>query len=99
MGIPYYLMGLRHQIPKQVPVEDRPFDWRYQIMEMTPEERSAEINTWDREKVIYWLKWNDPNGLYTDQDLIDEGWEDLIFTLESAREYMINKLLEDFGDG
>ncbi|QIY83006.1 hypothetical protein HER18_05365 [Chryseobacterium sp. NEB161] len=32
----------------------------------------AELVTWDREKLIDWLCWNDPHGIYTDEESMDE---------------------------
>ena len=32
----------------------------------------AELMTWDREKLIDWLCWNDPHGIYTDEESMDE---------------------------
>lgn len=32
----------------------------------------AELVTWDREKLINWLCWNDPHGIYTDEESMDE---------------------------
>lgn len=32
---------------------------------------------WPREELIAWLRWNDPNGSYTDEDAEAEGWDPL----------------------
>ncbi len=29
----------------------------------------ARLMTWPREKLIGWLQWNDPNGIWTDKDM------------------------------
>ena len=39
-----------------------------------------------REQLIEWLKWNDPNGIYSDSACADEEIAPL--TLETARETM-----------
>ncbi len=44
----------------------------YQIMDLSQEDLLKELNTWSREKIIDWLKWNDPNGVYSDQDSLRE---------------------------
>ncbi|MBK7425581.1 MAG: hypothetical protein IPI60_00345 [Saprospiraceae bacterium] len=31
-----------------------------------------ELKRWSREDVIDWLKWNDPNGIYTDKGSMAE---------------------------
>ena len=31
-----------------------------------------ELKGWCREDLIAWLKWNDPNGIYADQESLDE---------------------------
>ncbi|KAE8546188.1 hypothetical protein [Marinobacter nauticus] len=43
-----------------------------------------------RQQVIDWLTWNDHNGVYTDEDCINEGLP--VLTLEQAREIMRNQL-------
>jgi hypothetical protein len=35
------------------------------------------LNSLSRESLIKWLQWNDPNGVYSDADSIDEGMEPL----------------------
>lgn len=44
----------------------------------------------DRQWLINWLAFNDPNGCYTDADMIAEGFEPM--TLEQARELYLNQL-------
>ena len=48
------------------------------------------IRNGTREQVIAWLAWNDSNGVYTDQDSIDEGLEPL--TIEQARDIMRSQM-------
>ena len=43
-----------------------------------------------REEVIKWLQGNDPNGSYSDDDALAEGWNPM--TLEQARESMRGQL-------
>ena len=37
----------------------------------------ARLMTWPREDLIAWLRWNDPNGSFTDEEADAEGWEPL----------------------
>lgn len=30
----------------------------------------ARLLTWDRKKLIGWLQWNDPNGIWSDDDMV-----------------------------
>lgn len=46
-----------------------------------------------RDFCIDWLAGNDPNGIYTDDDMRAEGWEPM--TLAEARSLLIATLLED----
>ena len=45
-----------------------------------------------REEIIAWLKWNDGNGVYTDEESASEGYPPL--TLATAREAMSRVLAE-----
>lgn len=33
-------------------------------------QEEARLMTWPREKLIGWLEWNDPNGIWTDKDMV-----------------------------
>jgi hypothetical protein len=46
----------------------------------------------DRDRIIAWLKWNDRNGIYSDNDCDNEGLPRL--TLEMAKEYMTQQVGE-----
>lgn len=50
---------------------------------MTRYPSAPRVDTHDRESLIAWLVWNDPNGAYTDGDCADEGLAPL--TLEDLR--------------
>jgi|GEM_PF-2862128 len=75
-----------------VPIERRNSDWRYQIMELSETELKSELLNWSREKMIVWLNWNDPNGIWTDEDSIAEGMKPL--TKENAYNYIYKLLIE-----
>lgn len=44
----------------------------YRLTFLNEKELRAELENWSREDVIEWLKWNDPNGIYRDQESQDE---------------------------
>jgi hypothetical protein len=46
----------------------------------------------DRDRVISWLKWNDRNGCYDDDDCDDEGLPRLDFAM--AARYMRDQIAE-----
>lgn len=43
----------------------------------------------NREQLIEWLCWNDPNGVYRDEDSIREGME--VLSYEEAYELYLNQ--------
>lgn len=48
---------------------------------------------WPREDLIAWLRWNDPNGSYTDEDAEAEGMEPL--DVESAVDLVMGHVEEN----
>jgi hypothetical protein len=44
----------------------------YRITFFDESKLREELRTWCREDLIAWLKWNDPNGIYEDQESLDE---------------------------
>ena len=46
----------------------------------------------DRQAIIDWLVWNDPNGVYTDEDSDIQGMPRL--TLESAKTIMARQIAD-----
>ena len=44
----------------------------YKIMELSQEDLSNELQTWERSRLIDWLCWNDKNGIYDDINSIRE---------------------------
>ena len=44
----------------------------YEIMELTPEKLESFLLHASREEIIDWLQWNDPNGVYRDEQSMDE---------------------------
>lgn len=51
------------------------------------EAERARLMTWPREKLIDWLAWNDPNGIWTDKDMIANDMDPM--TVEDAVEQVM----------
>jgi hypothetical protein len=62
----------------------------YSIMEAPDELLNSFFNDVTREELILWLSWNDPNGVYTDEDSMGEF--ERIMTKEEGIECMKNQL-------
>lgn len=75
-----------------VPLGKRKTDWRYKVMELSKISLEEELNCWSREKLISWLNWNDPNGIWSDEESIAERYEPL--TRETACSYILKLLTE-----
>lgn len=44
----------------------------YKIMELKGDELITQLNSWSREELIEWLCWNDRNGVYKDDESLQE---------------------------
>ena len=44
----------------------------YKIMELGIEELQSELLSWERINLIEWLRWNDKNGVYDDEQSLRE---------------------------
>lgn len=44
----------------------------YKLMELRGDALQLKLNSWSRNELITWLKWNDPNGVYRDEDSLRE---------------------------
>ena len=44
----------------------------YKLMELRGGELELKLNSWSRNELINWLSWNDPNGVYEDEDSLRE---------------------------
>lgn len=64
----------------------------YRIMEFSGEELTNKLNSWSRQELIDWLCWNDRNGVYSDQDSLQEFGE--ILSKKRALEIMISQIEE-----
>ena len=47
-------------------------DSRYRITELSERDLRFELQDWSRQDLISWLCWNDPNGVYADEDSLRE---------------------------
>ena len=41
-------------------------------MELSGDKLQSELNSWTREGLIQWLSWNDRNGVYKDEESLQE---------------------------
>ena len=44
----------------------------YKLMELRGEALETELNSWSRLDLIEWLSWNDRNGVYKDEESLQE---------------------------
>jgi hypothetical protein len=44
----------------------------YKLMELKKEALETELNSWSRLDLIEWLCWNDRNGVYKDEESLQE---------------------------
>lgn len=44
----------------------------YKLMELSGDKLQYELNSWTREGLIQWLSWNDRNGVYKDEESLQE---------------------------
>jgi hypothetical protein len=44
----------------------------YKLMELKGEALETELNSWSRLDLIEWLSWNDRNGVYRDDESLQE---------------------------
>lgn len=65
----------------------------YKIMELKGDELKNTLLQWSRTELIEWLSWNDHNGVYRDEQCLQEFGE--IITKELAMEMMMNQITEN----
>lgn len=54
----------------------------------------AELDNWSRQDLINWLKWNDRNGIYEDEQSLNEfGY---IMSYEEGVEIMIKQITQQY---
>lgn len=65
----------------------------YQLMELRGEALSEVLNSWTRLELIEWLSWNDRNGVYKDEDSLQEFGN--IVTKEEAISIITRQIYEE----
>lgn len=63
------------------------------ILVYNNQELNEILDTWSRDEIIQWLCWNDPNGVYTDADSLNEFGN--IMTKEEGIEIMVRQINEN----
>lgn len=64
----------------------------YKLMELHGDELQVVLNSWARNELITWLIWNDPNGVYRDEDSLREF--DNILSKTEAIEIVTRQITE-----
>lgn len=64
----------------------------YKLMELKGESLENELNTWSRLDLIEWLSWNDRNGVYKDEESLQEFGN--IVSKEEAIEIITRQITE-----
>ncbi|MDM1353273.1 MULTISPECIES: hypothetical protein [Myroides] len=64
----------------------------YKVANLAQEELEKEILNWSREQLIDWLSWNDPHGVYKDEESLSEFGN--IMSIEEGREIMLRQISE-----
>jgi len=59
------------------------------------ESERQRLMTWPREKLIGWLQWNDPNGVWSDEDMLADDMDPM--TVEDAVEQVM-MFVEETGE-
>ncbi len=64
----------------------------YKVMELSGDKLQLELNSWSREDLIEWLCWNDKNGVYKDEESLQEFGNTV--SKEEAIETITKQLIE-----
>lgn len=64
----------------------------YKITELKDVELETELNSWSRLDLLEWLCWNDKNGVYKDEQSLNEFGN--IVSKKEAIEIMTRQILE-----
>lgn len=64
----------------------------YRLTFLNEKDLKAELENWSREDIIEWLKWNDPNGIYRDQESLDELGN--VMSYHEGVEILINQIFQ-----
>ncbi len=64
----------------------------YRYIFMKEEELRIELKNWCRQDLVNWLKWNDRNGIYDDEQSMAEIGS--VMTFEEGVEIMMNQIFQ-----
>lgn len=64
----------------------------YKLMELKGDDLDKELNSWSRLDLIEWLSWNDRNGVYKDEESLQEFGN--IVSKEEAIEIITRQITE-----
>ena len=64
----------------------------YKLMELKGQDLEIELNSWSRLELIEWLCWNDRNGVYRDDQSLQEF--DNILSKEESIEIITRQITE-----
>ena len=64
----------------------------YRFTFMNEAELRIELKNWNRKDLIDWLTWNDPNGIYNDEQSMAEIGS--IMTFKEGLEIMVNQIIQ-----
>lgn len=64
----------------------------YKLMELKGQDLEIELNSWSRLELLEWLCWNDRNGVYRDDQSLQEF--DNILGREEAIEFIARQITE-----
>lgn len=65
----------------------------YKLMELKGADLENELNSWSRLDLIEWLCWNDRNGVYRDEDSLQEFGNTV--SKELAIKIIKNQIMQD----
>lgn len=73
--------------------EDKSKHPYYKLMELKKSDLETELNSWSRLDLIEWLSWNDRNGVYRDEDSLQEFGNKV--SKEEAIEIITKQIIQD----
>ncbi|KKX47451.1 hypothetical protein L950_0226425 [Sphingobacterium sp. IITKGP-BTPF85] len=64
----YRIIDIRSKLSNGILLDERKHDWRYQIMDLTDDMLLNKLKSLKRKELVAWLTWNDPNGIFSDEE-------------------------------
>ena len=65
----------------------------FRYIEMNEVELRSELKKWTRDDLINWLCWNDRNGIYKDEESLNELGN--VMTYEEGVEIMVKQIVQN----